>query len=80
MKLNEGQLDLTEERLQRIEVALQKQADLKSELEELESTVKDLQSKLEELPKEVDDLRGELADAESRIDDLENGDWTLTLR
>jgi predicted RNase H-like nuclease (RuvC/YqgF family) len=51
-----------EERLKRVEEALQDKADL--------------QSKLEELPEEVDDLRSELADAESRIDDLENGDWT----
>jgi predicted nucleic acid-binding Zn-ribbon protein len=50
-----------EERLARLEEALEHKAD---------------SDDLEELREDVGDLQGQLAAAESRIDDLENADWT----
>ncbi len=70
-----------EERIKRIEKALEQKANLEdvedgaSDLKLLEDQVEDLYSQLEELREEVEDLQGQLADAESRIDELENEDW-----
>ena len=57
-----------EERLARLEEALEHKAD-RDDLE-------DCSNGLEELREDVGDLQGQVADAESRIDDLENADWT----
>jgi predicted nucleic acid-binding Zn-ribbon protein len=57
-----------EERLRRLEEALEHKAD--------RDVLEDCSSEVEELREDVGDLEGQLADAESRIDDLENADWT----
>jgi predicted nucleic acid-binding Zn-ribbon protein len=57
-----------EERLRRLEEALEQKAD--------RDVLEDCSNELEELREDVGDLEGQLADAESRIDDLENADWT----
>jgi hypothetical protein len=57
-----------EERLRRLEEALDRKAD--------RDEVADCSNELEKLREDVGALEGQLADAESRIDDLENADWT----
>jgi chromosome segregation ATPase len=57
-----------EERLRRLEAALEQKAD-RDELE-------DCSKQLEELRNDVGDLQGQLADVDSRVDDLEDSDWT----
>ena len=57
-----------EERLARIEEALEQKAD--------RDGLENCSSELERLREDVGDLEGQLAGAESRIDDLENADWT----
>ena len=65
VQVDQGQI---EERLRRLEEALEQKAD-RDELE-------DYSNELEKLREDVGDLEGQLAGAESRIDDLENADWT----
>jgi predicted nucleic acid-binding Zn-ribbon protein len=60
--------DQIEERLARLEEALEQKAD--------RNDLVDCSSELEQLREDVGDLQGQVADAESRIDDLENADWT----